>query len=653
MRRSIARSSCLAFSLSLALLAPGATAAAPAATEPLATPAAAVGHPLTEADAAAWLDGLVPYVLAKNDLAGATVSIVQDGRLLLARGYGYADVEKKTPVDPAVTLFRPGSVSKLFTWTAVMQLVEQGKLDLDGDVNQYLDFAIPPAFGKPITLRHLMTHTPGFEEAVKNMLVDEPGLQRSNETWLKQWTPARVFPPGEVPAYSNYGAGLAGYIVERVSGQSFDDYVDSHLLAPLAMEHSTFRQPLPESLRGDMARGYAKASEPPHEFELVNVAPAGSLSASAVDMAHFMIAHLQEGRFGDTRILRPETAAAMHGYEQRAVPALAPMALGFYHLRRNGHRVIAHGGDTQWFHSQLELYLDAGVGLFFSVDGNTPSGLRKHLSEGFAARYFPAPAAAREPTLPTALEHGELVAGHYVSSRSSFTNLLSGSRLAQLHIELEDDGDLTASDFIDLAEQPRHWREVRPFVWVDDANGSQLSAVVRDGRVAMLSIDEVAPIMVWLPASPWISAAWAAPVLNLAIVVVLLAVVLWPVGALVRRRYRAADDLSPRARTWFRRSRLCALAWVSLVAGAGIVAYLMGENLNAVGVRMDPWLRALQVAALLGVFATPAALMNALYAWREPRGWWRRLNAPLVAFACLALTWFTFALRLLSLHLDY
>ena len=323
-----------------------------------------------------------------------------------------------------------------------MQLVEQGKLDLDHDVNEYLDFAIPPAFGKPVTLRNLMTHTPGFEEAVKNMLVDEPELQRSNETWLKQWVPARVFPPGEVPAYSNYGAGLAGYIVERVAHQPFDDYVDANLLRPLAMEHATFRQPLPDKLRADMAVAYGKASEPPHAFELVNVAPAGSLSASAVDMAHFMIAHLQQGRFGEAQILRPETAALMHGYEQRAIPALAPMALGFYHLQRNGRRVIAHGGDTQWFHSQLELYLDDGVGLFFSVDGNSPSGLRKHLSEGFAARYFPAPAVARPATLATAREHGEVVAGHYVSSRSSFTNLLSGSRLvpklqdrAPLHVD--------------------------------------------------------------------------------------------------------------------------------------------------------------------------------------------------------------------------
>jgi CubicO group peptidase (beta-lactamase class C family) len=626
-------------------------APAAASVEAFSSPSAA--HALTEADAAAWLDGLLPYVLAKNDLAAATVAIVKDGQLLLARGYGHADVERRIPIDPATTSFRPGSISKLFTWTAVMQLVEQGKLELDGDVNRYLDFPIPEAFGKPITMRHLMTHTAGFEEAVKDMLVDQPELRRSNERWLKQRVPARVFPPGEVPAYSNYGASLAGYIVERVSGQAFEDYVDEHLLVPLAMAHSSFRQPLPEPLRAGMAQGYAKASEPPRAFELVNAAPAGALSASAVDMAHFMIAHLAGGRFGDQRILRPETAALMHDYEQRAITDLAPMGLGFYHLRRNGHRVIAHGGDTRWFHSQLELYLDHGVGLFFAVDGSGPSGLRRHLSEAFAARYFPAPPETRPETLPTAREHGGLVAGHYVPSRSSFTTLLSGTRLAQLHLEVGDGDELTSADFTDLADQPRRWREVRPFVWVDDSNGSHLSAVVRDGRVVMLSIDELAPILVWLPAPAWLSAAWTAPLLNLAILVVAGAVVSWPIGALVRRRYRAADDLSPRARVWFRRSRLGAALWVLAAAGAGLVAYVMGEDPNAVGLRMDPWLRAVQLVILLAIAATPAATMNAVYAWREPHGWWRRANAPLLAVACGALAWFSFALRLLVPHLGY
>ena len=211
--------------------------------------------PLTADDVNAWLDGYMPYALHTGDIAGAVVAVVKDGQILTERGYGYADVAKRTPVDPKLTLFRPGSVSKLFTWTAVMQQVEQGKIDLDADVNQYLDFKIPARDGKPVTMRELMQHVAGFEEQAKGIMsadAKSPGF----EELLKQWVPERVFAAGTTPAYSNYGASLAGYIVQRLSGESFDDYIDKHIFAPLDMQHSTFRQPLPANLEPLMSKGY-------------------------------------------------------------------------------------------------------------------------------------------------------------------------------------------------------------------------------------------------------------------------------------------------------------------------------------------------------------------------------------------------------------
>src|SRR5215217_6189386 len=197
-------------------------------------------HEMTATDVEAFLDGLVPLQIKQSDIAGATVSIVKDGKLLLAKGYGYADVEKQKPVSAQETLFRPGSISKLFTWTAIMQLYEQGKLDLDRDVNEYLDYKIPDAFGKPITLKNIMTHTPGFEEQIKDLFTNTPGSPNLGE-YLKTHIPARIYPPGTVPAYSNYATALAGYIVERISGERFDDYVERHIFTPLGMEHATFR----------------------------------------------------------------------------------------------------------------------------------------------------------------------------------------------------------------------------------------------------------------------------------------------------------------------------------------------------------------------------------------------------------------------------
>jgi CubicO group peptidase (beta-lactamase class C family) len=167
-------------------------------------------HTLTQADVEAYVDGLVPYALRRADMAGAVVVVVKDGQVLFQKGYGVADVKTAQPVDPNATMFRPGSISKLFTWTAVMQLVEQGRLDLDRDVNSYLDFRIPDAFGKPITLRNLLTHTAGFEDVYKNGLVEDPKATPSVEAYVKRALPPRVFAPGTTVAYSNYGATLAG-----------------------------------------------------------------------------------------------------------------------------------------------------------------------------------------------------------------------------------------------------------------------------------------------------------------------------------------------------------------------------------------------------------------------------------------------------------
>jgi CubicO group peptidase (beta-lactamase class C family) len=298
------------------------------------TPASAAVA-LTADDVNAWLDGYMPYALKTGDIAGAVVAVVKDGKILTMRGYGYSDVAEHTPVDPKLTLFRPGSVSKLVTWTAVMQLVEQGKIDLDADVNQYLDFKIPARDGKPVTMRNLMQHVAGFEEQAKGIMSEDPKAP-GFEALLKQWVPERVFPAGSTPAYSNYGASLAGYIVQRLSGETFDDYVDKHIFVPLDMKHSSFRQPLPPNLAPLMSKGYQLASEPPHVFEMVGPAPAGSLSSPGEDMAHFMIAHLQNGEYNGTRILSAETAEKMHNSPLTMLPPLNRMELGFFETNING-----------------------------------------------------------------------------------------------------------------------------------------------------------------------------------------------------------------------------------------------------------------------------------------------------------------------------
>ena len=228
---------------------PAPVTAPQANTPPVTSAQPQGGHALTAVDANAWLDGFMPIAIGKANIPGAVVVVVKDGQLLTSRGYGFANVAKQARVDPATTMFRPGSISKLFTWTAVMQQVQAGKLNLDEDVNKYIDFRIPPRDGKPITLRNIMTHTSGFEEQVKNIIFkDEKKLVPLGEH-LSNWVPKRVYAPGSTPAYSNYATALAGYIVQRVSGEEFGAYIDRHIFAPLGMQHATFHQPLPAKFK--------------------------------------------------------------------------------------------------------------------------------------------------------------------------------------------------------------------------------------------------------------------------------------------------------------------------------------------------------------------------------------------------------------------
>jgi CubicO group peptidase (beta-lactamase class C family) len=376
-----------------ALLLP-ASAAAPLQAPPDSVPA----HAVDAADVEAFMDGVMTDQLRTAHIAGAVVAVVAGGHVVLLKGYGYSDIAAHRPVDAHTTLFRPGSVSKLFTFTAVMQLVERGKLDLDADVNTYLKaFKIPDTYPEPITLRHLITHTAGFENRNVELFAPDAAHLLPLADALQRNMPRRVRPPGVYSSYSNYGVALAGLIVEEVSGQSFDEYVEEHIFRPLDMVHSTFREPLPPALAPQMSTGYVFAGGAfiPLDFEyLHNAAPAGSATMTAEDMAHFMIAHLHGGQYESARILEENTAYRMHQQLFSNDSRVPGLAYGFNEGSINGQRSLAHRGDTQWFHSDLHLLIDRDVGLFVSYNSPPPGNQREALIQAFMDRYFPAQAPA-------------------------------------------------------------------------------------------------------------------------------------------------------------------------------------------------------------------------------------------------------------------
>ncbi len=377
-----------------------------------------------------FMDGVVQTHLRDKHIAGATICVVKDGRILLAKGYGFSDVKKQTPVIASETLFRIGSISKLFTWTSVMQLVQQGKLDLNVDINQYLkDFKIPATYKEPITLKHLMTHSPGFEDLVIGLFAkDSSKVKRLGEILVKE-IPGRVRPAGEVSSYSNHGTGMAAYIVEQVSGMNWIDYVEKNILNPLAMTSTTFRQPLPMRLKSNMSKGYVfvdgEFKEKP--FEYVPLAPVGAASTTALDMANFMRAHLQLGAFEGVHILDITTSKFMQSPAFQHASHVNPMRYGFMDMSQNGVEVIGHGGDTFWFHSNMALLPADNVGLFISFNSEKGAGTYSEVLEAFMDRYFPEKNVLT-PSIKLPAKYLQKFAGEYRVNRfayNDFTKLAS------------------------------------------------------------------------------------------------------------------------------------------------------------------------------------------------------------------------------------
>jgi CubicO group peptidase (beta-lactamase class C family) len=646
----------LVFALSVMGQAPNRPAPIPddKSSPPPVQPSAKATHEMTASDVEAFLDGIVPQQLGKNDIAGATIAVVKDGKLLFAKGYGYADVQSKKPVSAQETLFRPGSISKLFTWTAIMQLFEQGKLDLDRDINDYLDFKIPDAFGKPITLKNVMTHTPGFEEQIKDLF--DTGTTTPNlGQYLKTHIPARIYPPGTVPAYSNYATAVGGYIVERVSGRPFEQYVAENIMQPLKMAHSTFAQPLPAQLAPLMSSGYRLGSDSAGSFEVINPFPAGSLSSSAADMAQFMIAHLQDGQFGDVRILKPETARLMHSRLFALDDAANAMCYGFYEESRNGHRIIGHGGDTVYFHSDLHLVLDQNVGFFVSYNsaGNS-SGLgdspRANLWEAFLDRYYPY--SAPRTGSATAKDDAKAVAGTYVLSRRSDNSFLRiATTLGQFSVAAVGDGDIEVPQLTGPNGKPKRWQGVGPMTFLErDGQDKLIFKPDQNGAMQMIL---PYPFFVGQRIGTMQNGKLLLVVLIASLVFMLLTLLLWPVAWFVRRHYGRTLELTPKQRLLRILSRIVfAVDLIFVAAFFGLVTYGL-THLEIFSGRGTKWFWLVQIVGILGAVGMIVVLANAVVTWTSKRSRWVKFGTALMFLACVGVLWFSFAGNLLRLSSTY
>ena len=572
-----------------------------------------------------FVDGVMEAQLKAHHFAGAVAVVVQGGKVIFQGGYGYADYAGRKPVDPERTLFRVASNSKMFVWTAVMQLVEKGMLDLHADVNRYLKgVQVPATFPQPVTLEHLMTHTAGFEDHVIGLFAESPDKMRPLAELMGTQMPRRVFPPGQVCAYSNYGTTLAALIVEQVSGIPYQRYLQENILGPLNMAHAALVQPLPKELAGDVSKGYqwSEGRLKEHSFEFVPWGPCGGMSISGADMGKFMMAHLGDGALGEVRILRPETARLMRTRLSSPYSMTTGMLHGFFPMDWNGEKIYGHGGDTVWFHSLTAMVPERNLGVFVAYNTDSGARARGEFPTAFFDHYFPRPLAKEPPAPKDRRASLERFSGTYFPARSSFSDVTKLNQLmSALSLSVDSDGYLAGGSGGDVTR----WRQIEPLLF-QQVDGKR-RIVFRQDESGAITDFCAAPLCVnTAQKQPWWnvpSVQWSA--VGLCMAPVLGGLIGFPVAAFLKRR-QPKPGLSKAAR---------AVAWLTSAAWTAGFGHMLSGIQDAQNIVFGPT-KSLMLTLDLWVAAvvlTGISLLLALLSWTC--GWWR--PAGRICFALVVL----------------
>ena len=413
-----------------------------------------------------FLDAIFTEQVEKQHIPGAVFVFVKDGRVFFSKGYGFANLERRQRVVPEQTIFRIGSTSKVFTANAVVQLADRGRIRLQTDVNRHLTkLKVAATYPEPVRVAHLLTHTAGFDEI-------RPGTQGPSAEGVLPLADflrtrlVRVRPPGETIAYSTYGITLAGLLVEEVSGMSFESYLAKNIWQPLGMDRTSITVPAP--LMDDLALGYeyVNGTNQPQAYEWYHTTPASSINSTATDMARFMIAHLQNGRLGNSRIMSERATRDMHRRHATGDPRLPGFAYGFYEDDHQGLRMIEHGGNMAGFSSLMVLLPERNAG-FFMVNHHENSNLRDTVKWALLERYYPPKHAPHVPQPKTNLKaRAPLFEGTY---RWNIYCRTCGPRPLGLVLKVTGNPDGT------LSVNGRRWIEVEPLFFVREDGGAKVA----------------------------------------------------------------------------------------------------------------------------------------------------------------------------------
>jgi CubicO group peptidase (beta-lactamase class C family) len=401
----------------------------------------AAGQAIPQAELEAFVDGVVGDAMAREHVAGVAVAVVQNGQVVLKKGYGFASLAQQQAVDPDRTLFRLGSVSKTFTWIALMKQAEAGRIVLDRPINLYLPERVQvrdQGYAAPVLVRQLMDHSAGFEDRALGQLVEHDyGRVRPLEMYLRQERPRRTHGPGTVSSYSNYGAGLAGEAVAYVSGRPFEKAADDDIFKPLGMSRTTFLEPheakaglpapMPARLAADLAGGYHWTGQGFQrrgvEF-IEQIAPAVGASSTAGDMSRYMLALLGNGQLGGATIFGPKAAQAFRTPLRATPPGVNGWAHGFMKLALpGGYAAYGHDGGTLSFNSNLLVAPDLGLGIFIVTNSDTGQPLTGRFADRLVEHFYAAPQAFPRAGSDAVSANPSAWNGYYLSTRRSYGGL--------------------------------------------------------------------------------------------------------------------------------------------------------------------------------------------------------------------------------------
>jgi CubicO group peptidase (beta-lactamase class C family) len=439
---------------------------APPPAEPAPAAKLAPGQAIPAGELESFVDGYIRHAMARDHIAGVTVSVVQNGQLVMKKGYGFASLEPKRAVDPDRTLFRIGSISKTFTWIALMKEVEAGRIRLDAPVNLYLPEKVQvrdQGFDQPVRVQNLMDHSAGFEDRVLGQLFERNYERvRPLDVYLRQERPRRVHAPGAISSYSNYGAALAGEAASYTSGKPYERLVEDEILNPLGMAHTTFREPhpakaglpapMPAALAADVSQPFrwTPAGFETRDYEFIGqIGPAGAGSSTAGDMARYMLMQLGNGQSNGAMIYGAKAAQAFRT-PLRATPAgINGWAHGFaIHEMPGGHVGYGHDGGTLSFFSEMVVVPDLNLGIFVSTNTDTGGELSGRLPNAIVREFYAPPQVYPRAGAAELAQAGALYGGYYVSTRRPYSGLEGFvlSLRAGATVSVTGDGRLLVSD---------------------------------------------------------------------------------------------------------------------------------------------------------------------------------------------------------------